>query len=100
AARVATDVIATFIGRSADDPEVTWPYGFDRRTSFDENRLRTAVKLDNRTVFRKSASSDDYSGMGTTVAAALISRGRPLMTYASVGDSRIYLVRDRAIAQL
>ena len=38
--------------------------------------------------------------MGTTVAAALISRGRPRMTYASVGDSRIYLVRDGAIVQL
>ena len=100
ASRVATDTIATFVSRSGEDPEVTWPYGFDRRTSLDENRLRTAIKLANRTVFRKSTSSDDYSSMGTTVAAALISRGRPRMTYASVGDSRIYLVRDGAIVQL
>jgi len=100
AARVATDVIATFIGRSGDDPEVTWPYGFDRQTSFDENRLRTAIKLANRTVFRKSASSDDYSGMGTTVAAVLISRSRPRMTYAAVGDSRVYLLRGGTIVQL
>jgi protein phosphatase len=100
ASRVATDVIATFIQRSGDDPEVTWPYGFDRRTSLGENRLRTAIKLANRTVFRKSASSDDYSGMGTTVAAVLISRGRPRMTYAAVGDSRIYLLREGAIVQL
>ena len=91
---------ATFVQRSGDDPEVTWPYGFDRQTSLDANRLRTAIKLANRRVFRKSASSDDYSGMGTTVAAALISRGRPRMTYASVGDSRIYLVREGAIVQL
>ena len=100
ASRVATDAIATFVQRSGDDPEVTWPYGFDRQTSLDANRLQTAIKLANRTVFRESASSDDYSGMGTTVAAALISRGRPQMTYASVGDSRVYLVRDGAIAQL
>ena len=100
ASRVAADAIATFVQRSGDDPEVTWPYGFDRQTSLDANRLRTAIKLANRTVFRTSASSDDYSGMGTTVAAVLISRGRPQMTYASIGDSRIYLVRNGAMVQL
>jgi serine/threonine protein phosphatase PrpC len=100
ASKVAIDAIATFVRRSGEDPELTWPYGFDRQSSLDENRLRTAIKLANRTVFRKSTSSDDYSGMGTTVAAALFSRARPRMTYASVGDSRIYLVRGRTIAQL
>ena len=100
ASRVAADTIATFVERSGEDPEITWPYGFDRQTSLDANRLRTAIKLANRTVFRKSTSSDDYSGMGTTVAAALISRGRPRMTYASVGDSRIYRVRGGEIVQL
>src|SRR5262249_48022302 len=96
----ATDVIATFIRRSRDDPEVTWPYGFDRRMTLDQNRLRTAIKLANRAVFRMAAASSRYTGMGTTVAAALIPRGRPRMTYATVGDSRIYLLRSGAIVQL
>ena len=100
ASQVATDVIATFVARSGEDPEVTWPYGFERRLSFDSNRLRTAIKLANRAVFRKSTSSDDYTGMGTTVVAVLVSSRRPSMTYASVGDSRIYLIRSGAILQL
>src|SRR5438552_5223910 len=45
ASRVAADTIATFVQRSGEDPEITWPYGFDRQTSLDANRLRTAIKL-------------------------------------------------------
>jgi PPM family protein phosphatase len=100
ASAIATDVIATFIQRSGADHEITWPYGFDRRMSLDENRLRTAIKLANRAVFRKAASASVYSGMGATVAAALIPRGRQPMIYAVVGDSHIYLLRSGAIVRL
>ena len=100
ASKIATDAIANFVKRSAEDPELTWPYGFDPRLSYDGNRLITAIKLANRIVFRKAMSSDDYSGMGTTVVALLCSPGRGEMTYGHVGDSRLYLVRGDTIAQL
>jgi serine/threonine protein phosphatase PrpC len=100
ASQLAIDVIASFVNRSAEDAEITWPYGFHRAVSFDGNRLRTAVKLANRAVYRKAASSDDYTGMGTTVAAIIVSPNRPQMTYAHVGDSRIYLIRAGVILQL
>jgi serine/threonine protein phosphatase PrpC len=100
ASRLATDRIAGFVRRSAEDTEITWPYGFVTRVSFDGNRLRTAIKLANRTVFRKAASSEDYTGMGTTVVAMLVSTKRPQMTYAGVGDSRIYLIRAGVMLQL
>ncbi|MEK7443646.1 MAG: PP2C family serine/threonine-protein phosphatase [candidate division NC10 bacterium] len=100
ASRLATDVIANFIKRSQNDPELTWPCGFDPRLSEDANRLSTAIKLANRTVFHTSQSSDDYSGMGTTVVAVLVAPGRAEMTYGHVGDSRIYLIRDGAMTQL
>jgi len=99
ASQLAIESIVAFARRSGDDPEITWPYGFDPRMSFNGNRLRTAIKLGNRTVFRKAASADEYTGMGTTVVAALVSSSAQ-MTYASVGDSRIYLIRDGAILQL
>jgi protein phosphatase len=38
--------------------------------------------------------------MGTTVAALLVSRSRRQRTYATVGDSRIYLIRAGTIVQL
>lgn len=100
ASRLATDVIANFIKRSQNDPELTWPCGFDPRLSEDANRLSTAIKLANRTVFHTAQSSDDYSGMGTTVVAVLVAPGRAEMTYGHVGDSRIYLIRDGAMTQL
>ena len=100
ASKVATDAIATFVARSSEDPEITWPYGFEAGASHEGNRLRTAIMLANRAVFRKSASSDEYTGMGTTVVAALVSSAASHMTYASVGDSRIYLIRAGAIQQL
>jgi serine/threonine protein phosphatase PrpC len=100
ASKLAAEAIASFVERSASDLEITWPYGFDAGLSHDANRLRTAFKLANRAVYRRAASSDEYTGMGTTVAA-LIARGRePRMTYGHVGDSRIYLIRGGGIAQL
>jgi PPM family protein phosphatase len=100
ASQLSIDAVAAFVKRSGDDPELTWPYGFDPEMSYNGNRLRTAIKLANRLVVRKAASSEDYTGMGTTVAAAIISGRRPLMTYAHVGDSRIYLIRAGGILQL
>jgi protein phosphatase len=101
ASAVATEVIQSFIKRSEEDREMTWPYGYDTRISYSANRLRTAIKLANRAVFRKAASADDYTGMGTTVSAAIVPPGAPgQMTYAHVGDSRIYLVRRGIMLQL
>jgi hypothetical protein len=79
ASQLARDVIAAFVKRSAEDAGITWRYGFHRAVSFDGNRLHTAIKLANRAVFRKAGSSDDYTGMGTTIAAVIVFRhaGRP-----------------------
>lgn len=100
ASQLATEVITMFVNRSGEDTEITWPYGFRPDMSFDGNRLRTAIKLANRAVFRKGASSEDYSGMGTTVVAMIASPSRAQMTFAHVGDSRIYLAREGIIEQL
>ena len=100
ASQLALDVISAFVKRSGEDPEITWPYGFSPGVSFDGNRLRTAIKLANRAVFRKAASANDYTGMGTTVVATILSQQRHHMTYAHVGDSRVYLIREGIILQL
>src|SRR5262245_19893168 len=100
ASQAAVDTVVRFIERSDQDPELTWPYGFNPRLSFNANRLRTALKLANRKVHRKANSSEEYTGMGTTVAAALFSTTKTVMTYANVGDSRIYLIRGGVIMQL
>ena len=40
--------------------------------SFDGNRLKTAIKLANKRVYKAADNREDYTGMGTTVVAALV----------------------------
>jgi protein phosphatase len=98
ASRLALEAITTFISRSAKDTEFTWPYGIDDTLSFDGNRLRTAIHLANRRVFRAAETSDDYSGMGTTIASVLVNGSRLAIGY--VGDSRLYLFAGGVLQQL
>ena len=56
ASRMAVETIRTFIARSQDGGNCTWPFGIDPDASFAVNRLKTAVKLANRRVFRARAS--------------------------------------------
>jgi protein phosphatase len=101
ASRIAVDTIDAFVARTAEDAELTWPYGFDPALSFDANRIRTAIKLANRAIFTSAAAEDEYAGMGTTVAATLVAVAETAqLTYGHVGDSRIYLIRDGRIVQL
>jgi serine/threonine protein phosphatase PrpC len=58
--------IAAFIEKSHREKEITWPYGLDVNLSFDGNRLKTAIKLANKKVFKAADNREDYTGMGTT----------------------------------
>jgi PPM family protein phosphatase len=98
ASGLAIETLQGFIHRSANDTDFSWPYGLDKTLSFDGNRLRTAVHLANRRVFRAAESSDDYGGMGTTIVGMLIGDAR--ISVAHVGDSRVYLLSNDHLAQL
>lgn len=88
ASSLALEALGGFVRRSASDTDLSWPYGVLPDLSFLANRLRTAMHLANRRVYRAAESHDDYTGMGTTVVAALIEGSRAVV--AHVGDSRIY----------
>ena len=98
AAGLAIEAITAFISRSDEDEDVAWPYGIDEDLSIDGNRLRTAIFLANRKVFRAAESTDDYGGMGTTVVAVLIHDDRAAI--GSVGDSRLYVFANGTIEQV
>ena len=58
--------------------------------------LRSALELANRAVYEQSQLSEDFTGMGTTLVAAFLSRD--LAVIINVGDSRAYLIdRDGAM---
>ncbi|MGZ4430081.1 MAG: Stp1/IreP family PP2C-type Ser/Thr phosphatase [Gaiellales bacterium] len=64
-----------------------------------EDALREAVTIANRRIHQRAASDPDVTGMGTTVTAALVGpTGR--ISFANVGDSRAYLLRDGALQRL
>ena len=60
-----------------------------------EAMLRTAVKLANISVYEHSQLSEEYSGMGTTLVAALIVDTAALVI--NVGDSRAYALDNDGI---
>lgn len=60
--------------------------------------VRDAIHQANNEVFAAAQHKREYSGMGTTVVAALFYDNR--LTCAHVGDSRMYALRDSKLEQL
>lgn len=98
ASQLAVDATRKFVSASRHGDDITWPNGLDTRLSFAANCLMAAVKVANRSVFRLAESRDEYTGMGTTLVAALIDGAH--LAYAGVGDSRIYSFVNGQLAQL
>jgi len=98
ASKMAIETVGSFISRSHREKEITWPYGLDVNLSFDGNRIKTAIKLANKKVFKAADNRDEYTGMGTTAVVALVTDN--VMTVGSAGDSRCYLLRKGQLSQL
>jgi len=98
ASRLAAETMRDFIARAQQDRDLTWPFGLDAARSFAANCLGTAIRLANRRVYAAAASRENLTGMGTTLVAALARDGH--LTFAGVGDSRVYLLRGGSLAQL
>jgi protein phosphatase len=61
-------------------------------------RLRSVVKLANRTIYEAAQSQSQLNGMGTTLTALQLDGNR--LSIAHVGDSRAYLIRGGVIEQI
>ncbi|WP_428263268.1 PP2C family protein-serine/threonine phosphatase [Haliangium sp.] len=60
--------------------------------------LETAVRAAHRAVFERGSRETDKQGMGTTLEVVLVAGSEAFV--AHVGDSRTYLVREGAAAQI
>jgi len=99
ASKMAIETLHAFVAKSqGEEKDITWPYGLEPNLSFEANRLKTAIKLANKRIFKAADNRDDYTGMGTTLVAALVNDGT--LTVGNAGDSRCYLVRDGKLTQL
>lgn len=61
--------------------------------------LRETIRVANARILERSRTDPDAAGMGTTVTAALASDDGSI-TFAHVGDSRAYLLRDGSLQRL
>ncbi|MGE0862492.1 MAG: PP2C family serine/threonine-protein phosphatase [Vicinamibacterales bacterium] len=99
ASQLAVEAIHQFVADSAAGAaDITWPFGLEVARSIDFNRLTTAVRLANRKVYAEGSRHAELSGMGTTVVAALVTGDQ--LTVVSVGDSRVYRLRNGNLEQL
>lgn len=98
AAELAISTLRYYVESSRDRFDVTWPFGYNFDLSVDANRLTTAIQLANRQVWNQAQQSPECAGMGTTVAAILLTDGGAII--GNVGDSRIYLFRNDELKQI
>jgi PPM family protein phosphatase len=98
ASALGIETLKNFVGRTQQSDKLTWPFGFDSRLSVPGNSVLTSMRLANRRVFKAAETQDQYTGMGTTLTAALVSGDG--LAYASVGDTRLYSLRDGRLEPL
>ncbi len=98
ASQLAVETLQRFVDRAHRDRDLTWPFGLAAERSFEANCLSTGIRLANQSVYRMAANREELAGMGTTLVTVLARDGR--LTFAGVGDSRVYLFRDNRLRQL
>lgn len=99
ASKMATESVSAFFDSTVRD-DATWPFHYDPALTAEENRLITAIKVANKSIYEESARNADHRGMGTTVVTVLVSAGSRRAFIGHVGDSRCYRVRGGAIELL
>ncbi len=97
ASRIAVDSISEFIVHTKED-DGTWPHAYDEHYKRSTNRLMAAVRMANTRVLEAMRKDARLRGMGTTVVACLADKD--FMSFAHVGDSRAYLIRDKQLSRL
>jgi serine/threonine protein phosphatase PrpC len=100
ASQLAVATVSDFFRLTVARKDATWPFPLDTKLNDEENNLRTALRVANRTVFERSRSRRSESGMGTTIVAALFNPQRTRVTIGHIGDSRCYQLRDRTLTLL
>jgi len=92
ASELAADVFMNHMKRRTDEID-------DDYTQDDiATMMINAVHVANTAVYEKSLEDEEFSGMGTTLTAAVSSKDGEVV--ANVGDSRLYHVNNKKITQI
>jgi protein phosphatase len=99
ASQLAVETMHTSLQETKDE-DLTPILDAEGRSSLAGRRLLIAAERANGQVFDASRERPELSGMGTTIAAMLFEERGPQASICHVGDSRVYRIRERQIAQL
>lgn len=97
ASQLSAEVMDEFY-RHSKDVDATWPYRYDHKLSYAENRLVAAIRLANLRIFQMAQSDPSLRGMGTTIVTSMFAGDTAYV--AHVGDSRVYLIEGGEITQV
>lgn len=97
---VASHIAVTVIKEKYESMETTQtkPSEFDEKYSLKANQLAFAVKLANSIIYEAGKSDPNNNGMGTTASALIMNKDK--VSIAHIGDSRIYLLRNKTLQQM
>ena len=95
ASAIAVETIHRHFAEAAQRPDLPLVHEVDDTFSPTTNRLASAIKLANDVIYKSAGDHPEWFGMGTTVVAAV--HTDHILSFAHVGDSRLYLVRNQTI---
>jgi len=97
ASRMAVDLInKSFRKWTYSETPVDELYGDpDSSLSRAGNYILSSIRLANRFIYERANAFEHFKGMGTTVAVLILMP--EMIISANVGDSRVYLIRNRQI---
>lgn len=103
ASRISVEAMAAVYGNPDVRRDLQKDFRAERRNGLTREpllqyELRRSVEAANLAIYRMAASDPQYRDMGTTIVAILVAERRIYGT--SVGDSRIYRLRDGRLKQL
>jgi protein phosphatase len=90
--------VASALAADVFSQEVKLSWKSDMDADAVDQLLLSALKLANFTVYDQSRQFEEFSGMGTTMVAALV-QGKGT-TVLNVGDSRAYQISEEGIFQI
>lgn len=96
ASQLTIEALSELVSRHGQDDDATWPHALDHRLDMGENIVRVATRLAHSRIAERRRGR--LAQMGSTVAMLLAHQGRAVIGH--VGDSRVYRLRDGALAQL
>ena len=98
ASKMAVDIVKERMAYAFDNNKIEHFASQDYAHSKYANYLASCIKIANQAIFEAGQQYPQNKGMGTTIVAALVTNNNLIV--AHVGDSRLYLIRNRDINPL